>query len=691
MESAASLVENGRLLLGQGSTAPAGEHFQKALKVDPLCAEAHFGLYQVHGQLNNNEQALMHLAEALRARPTLFTPEQYFPLASVFVSVGRLRDALLCYTNILRAAPEDRKARIEGSLIKMQLGDLESAFSDLTALRREFPQLRDEDLNGLGTISEICRRIRITQKRLVRALGFDPQLPVSDAERLRAQEAAEKACAGDIAGAFAIYNSFLRGETPSAPVYLNLGLLAWHLGMLVRRADMIEQGLGYMRQAVKSNPTWYLPFYHFGHIVEQSPEREKELGRAHQNFLKATQLNPAFGPAQLALAQSAFKNGYEGDVESAYASYLELVGNDADGLCRVIGETMTKTTGTVLYVPDAALKAERLGWMPQGRWAWELFDAEDEEDTFARRLWLRTDARIGTQLERSRVGHFVSVEASLVKLPSGKVVDLLAARGLIDAEWEKLGHPPLISFSEEERDAAWEKLARLNITPRNKFALFYLVGAGGGGASLPHHVPLSTYRQAIECLVKRGVHVVIATASETGGLEKISGVINYGGSALRSYELDVFLCSQALLTVTGGGFFREIAEAMQRPVIATNEPPPLMRSGRRTIVLPKLLWRSADGAYLPLSTLCEDSSAKLAAPAVSSDQPPEYHLIENSPQDITDAVNEMCDRLSGAYCYSLDEIKRQDIFRAQLDKSEPFMPSISKEFLRKYPALLEIV
>lgn len=105
-KSAASLVNESEVLIGEHKYHSAQQLLSKALKRDPKIAEAHHNLGLVYARLSKNDLALLQFQQALNINPRL--AQSWLMLASVQQASGNLKAAVESYDQFLKRFPESK-------------------------------------------------------------------------------------------------------------------------------------------------------------------------------------------------------------------------------------------------------------------------------------------------------------------------------------------------------------------------------------------------------------------------------------------------------------------------------------------------------------------------------------------------------------------------------------------------------
>lgn len=182
------------------------------------------------------------------------------------------------------------------------------------------------------------------------------------------------------------------------------------------------------------------------------------------------------------------------------------------------------------------------------------------------------------------------------------------------------------------------------------------------------NVDPKTYKPALEYLISKGFTVFRLGSTEDVGISH-PNFIDYI-NLYRSDFLDIFLCSTCEFYLGDSGGLVWVPRIFKRPVVLTNWIPIglVNTASSRDLIIFKRLKR--DGKFLTLNEQLSDSFFEQLNPAHYA----EIEIIDNSPEEIKDAVIEM---VEGA-----DQLTDQSWFW-KLNNSwrEPIRARIGTEFL----------
>ncbi len=212
--------------------------------------------------------------------------------------------------------------------------------------------------------------------------------------------------------------------------------------------------------------------------------------------------------------------------------------------------------------------------------------------------------------------------------------------------------PPILTLNQEDETWASQTLVELGI-PKGQWFVALHVREGG---FLPNNESIQAHRNgsidntfpAIQEIVRRGGMVVRMGDASMAPLPPMPGVIDYAKHALKSERMDVVLCAKAkfFLGCTSGLAF--LSAIFGVPVAHANMIPVETLGIRRgDLSIPKLIWSERQERYLTFEELFSSKIGGYFFTHQYKEAGVQGH--ENLPEDITDLVSEMLDRLDGKY------------------------------------------
>lgn len=250
------------------------------------------------------------------------------------------------------------------------------------------------------------------------------------------------------------------------------------------------------------------------------------------------------------------------------------------------------------------------------------------------------------------------------RLFDGSTVHLWEIGAKTYQRWEDEKRAPLLKLSAETESRGWQVLQKHGIPRDAWFVALHVREAG----SKKYHVDLhnvlnaniADYLPAIEEITRRGGWVIRMGDPSMTALPAGPKVFDYCKSDDRSDWMDVFLCASArFFTGTSSGP-AYVPTDFGVPCVHTNWWPPAQRPWHsKDIFIPKLYRKIADGSVLTLSqSLREPFGYCNSISYLKKTQGVE--VLDNSADDIRDAVIEMLERMENLNNYNADDIKARE-------------------------------
>ena len=175
-----------------------------------------------------------------------------------------------------------------------------------------------------------------------------------------------------------------------------------------------------------------------------------------------------------------------------------------------------------------------------------------------------------------------------------------------------------------------------------------------------------------------------------------SGVFDYASNGMRTDFLDVYLsanCEIFISTVLG---IDSIPEIFRVPRVLTNYIPiaNFGKYGPQDLIIPKQYWIENENRYMAFSEIVASKNALGSCTSSYEYQRAGLRLVENTPQEITLATEELLARKNGTWQATVEAKTLQDKFWSLYDQLSPsgiksrvsdHKPIIGSEFLRANP------
>jgi putative glycosyltransferase (TIGR04372 family) len=235
--------------------------------------------------------------------------------------------------------------------------------------------------------------------------------------------------------------------------------------------------------------------------------------------------------------------------------------------------------------------------------------------------------------------------------------------------WELENREPLFKLSDEDLLFGREILVRLGLPKDAWYVCLHIRDDSFKGAESFRDSKLQSYEMAIKSIASRGGWIIrmgikaTPVASNCG----FPNFIDYANSEFRNSRMDVFLASQcAFFLGTSSGLYT-LALTFGRPILLTNYSPMSSAHLKSTdYILPRLVKRMDNKTASSLNVILTTPYNLICWPGM--DKYLGVEMIENSPEDIAAAVEEMFRSLEGKL-YP-DEMESYDHIRKITERYE---------------------
>jgi tetratricopeptide (TPR) repeat protein len=221
--------ELGMELLEAGKPTEAAAHFERALRLKPDYAEAHYNLGNALMDSGRMLDAIGHYEQALRITPDY--AEAHDNLGNALRELGRMPDAIGHYEQALRIKPDYAKSHNNLATVLMESGRMPEAIEHWEHALRIKPDFAEAHYN-LGTALWLAGRITEAMEHLQQALRIKPDYAEAH-DRL----GIALGQAGRIPEAMEHLQQALRIKPDYAEAHYNLGIA---LGLAGRIPEAIE-------------------------------------------------------------------------------------------------------------------------------------------------------------------------------------------------------------------------------------------------------------------------------------------------------------------------------------------------------------------------------------------------------------------------------------------------------------------
>ncbi len=255
----------------------------------------------------------------------------------------------------------------------------------------------------------------------------------------------------------------------------------------------------------------------------------------------------------------------------------------------------------------------------------------------------------------------------------------------------------LFALREQDKIYLHETLQEWGVEKEDWFVCFHNREPGYAAHDDNHHAyrnaEIESLIPAMQAIVARGGWVVRMGDQNVKPLPKIDRVIDYAHSKQRSARMDILLCAAAKFFVgnTSGLFI--VSTMFGVPVVSVNfAPMSALQYTHRDISIPKLLFSKRKNRLLSFDEVLNSPLANLRYSSHFDSEG--VQVVDNTSDEITDAVLEMFERVSGICEYNENDDKLQMAFLSLVKPGHYGYGSaarVGRDFLRKHKELLPAI
>lgn len=666
-ESVQHALKTAETLVLQGRHAEAVAAFDTALLADQRSAVAFHGKGVALANLGQIEAAREVLLRAVEIDERQVPLPTYHFLLEILVAAthpalrSTLAAAQRCYPGDLKI----RQLACDFELMDFRLTHWEEGF---IALHPFNPEAERSNRSHVGQRPrfELWRvrkeelALRCFLKRIIQSHSLPPDLSRilnSFSEGRGYAELKERAAA--------------RLDQEGGLYLLIYGVLHYFFGRMTKRQELSRVALQAFATALNVRAS-ALAAYFVGLVGS-------ELGESGVNpdecFRFATKLDPRLPEPYYELGTRLQATGQDMASIPFMNSFMQLRREEMEqhplgrlGV-RFITETNSYAFGHMTDLPRVVAMARRLGIMPDYKIIW--IAPEGWVANYALLEHWRGYFEIVTDhSEISRYGLAVKeleLDTSFFTLPNGHTVHTRIALPYMQREWELRGLPPLISLNESERERGVRAMSELGLPAGAWFVALHARAAkfkgdsAVGGFNGHRLVDERTYAAAVKEIVGRGGFVVRLGEEPACEELRLPNLIDYAGSASKADWLDLYILSNCRFLLGSSSGLTPGAGLFGRPTVATNFSPTPFRNDAHSIVLPKLIWNERLGRLVSFRELFQPPIFEMENGAMLGQLG--YRFIDNTGEEIRQAVIEMLERMEGRLSYSEEEERMQDEYR----------------------------
>ena len=358
--------------------------------------------------------------------------------------------------------------------------------------------------------------------------------------------------------------------------------------------------------------------------------------------------------------------------------------------------------GELAHFLDVYIKMRKLGLTPkvkailttQPEWISNRALLQYWEEQHSDEITILTDPQEVAEAEETYNG--CNLLADFVRLPDGRALHTNWGSIAVWNLWESSGRGPLLKLRDDHREIGYEWLHRRGMPRDAWFVALHVREAGyhretakGWIGNIHRDSQIEDYFPALEAITQRGGWVVRIGDPSMTPLPPMDQVIDYAVAEERAEELDVFFCAAAKFMLATSSGPLPVANVFGTPLQAANLIPPGDNSySSKDVFIHKNLRRRATGEYLNAQEIITPPLRIMQSPRGFSDR--DLEVIDNTPDDIRDAAEEMMMRMEGTF-----EMTKQDQDNLNRYREMNDYPGISSRsmvatsFLRRHRFLIE--
>lgn len=148
------LLNRGNALLKQKEFLAAIEDFDRVIEMAPDLAKAHNSRAYCYQRVGRDDDALAGYLRSIEIAPTYASP--HYNLGALRLTQGKLTEAIASFTRAYELKPDDATPLVLRADAYSELGDFQSALSDLEQVRRQHPDYWLAD-SRLAWLLSTCR------------------------------------------------------------------------------------------------------------------------------------------------------------------------------------------------------------------------------------------------------------------------------------------------------------------------------------------------------------------------------------------------------------------------------------------------------------------------------------------------------------------------------------------------------
>ena len=361
-------------------------------------------------------------------------------------------------------------------------------------------------------------------------------------------------------------------------------------------------------------------------------------------------------------------------------------------ICRVFGEMAGKI--------DLYVKARILGLTPTV----EAILPAPEEDVPNKCLldyWKKfAPDHVRIVSDKAEITHYVERHKSepvildCYEMPDGRAYERVIAYPMIQRQWEDEGRPPLLRITPSHEEDGRRRLRDFGVPPDAWFICLHAREAGyyketvSGSHNTSRNARIDDFLPAIKAVTARGGWVFRIGDPSMTPLPPMDNVVDYANHPLREESMDIFLIGSCRLFVGTNSGPIDVAYVFGIPTLLTNLFPLLFRPlSRKDVFIHKLLRMREENRYLTIAEAVRPPLIGVHHPDFFADRGIE--VLDNTSEDILDAVVEVLDIVEGKRSYSKEDEELQQTYKGMSDYFGLGISSrVGGAFLRKHAFLI---
>lgn len=203
---------------------------------------------------------------------------------------------------------------------------------------------------------------------------------------------------------------------------------------------------------------------------------------------------------------------------------------------------------------------------------------------------------------------------------------------------------PLFKFPNDKVESCISDLSKIGMSSKKKFVCLHVRSEGysieDDRVHSHRNFPKESMYESILQIIKNGDNCVLMGDTNAPVFPKISGLIDYAHSEIRSDILDVYLCSHAKFFLGNSSGLFILSSVFNVPCALTNIMPFACTGFKSTdISIPKLIFNSSNGQFLNIQEIMHSKICNYRNAIQFRDH--NLELVSNDSSDILSLTMEM--------------------------------------------------